>query len=180
MYRKTIKAALLLLLFNGLLAIPMSGQIPPWHAKLKELVPWVTSQSEIERIFPEAQLRKEYTYSSEGMHEIVYDTEYGTLSVIFTLGECPNARGQYCHVNGGKVVEASLQLKRPIEFSKLKLKKKGLDYFVENDNPTEHYVDLKIGIDDPTSRCYVPDKIISSHVQYCLALESVIEVTSLD
>lgn len=33
---------------------------------------------------------------------------------------------------------------------------------------------------DPMSRCYVPDKIISSHVQYCLALESVIEVRSLD
>ncbi len=148
MTNRTPKAVLLILV---ILAVPSAfGQIPDWYASLKTIEPRVSSKIEIEELFLNARVGKSFVY--KGTESVYYETVDGELSVLYAAGNCPDERKEICDFEKDTVLEAIFFPKRKVRFSKLKLKMQYLDFFVEDDNPTEHYVDTKAGLDHDVQR----------------------------
>lgn len=111
------------------------GKPPVWFEKLTQIKVNQTSVEEIEKLFLNPARINSVGNPAPFMN--VYETLYGRLTVSMT---------------NNKVTSASLSLKNGYKFSSLKTKMKDVEYFKENDNPTEHYCYKDHGFDIAVQR----------------------------
>jgi hypothetical protein len=128
----------------------LHAQIPDWYISLRKVEPRITSKGEIEQIFANPTVNKSFV--DRGIESVYYNTTGGRLTVEYAAGSCPTNRVEECNFTPGTVLGAVFFPNSQVAFSKLKLRTKGMDVFREDDNPTQHYANIKAGLDHSVQR----------------------------
>jgi hypothetical protein len=121
-----------------------NSQVPDWYEKLKTFSPRISRRAEVEKIFESPRILSSYTF--EGIESVYYEVNDGRFTVEYFSGVCHPNRSYLCQLKKDTAIDIRFVLKTPIKLSRLKLNLREMEFYRENDNPTEHYVDRSVAI----------------------------------
>jgi hypothetical protein len=107
------------------------AQGPSWHGRLTQIIPTVSTKSDVDRLFP--------------------NRAEGRFSVYIATGKC--TLGEYSKlVPKDTILQITFFPVNAVSLSQFKLAMSEFRETMENDNPTTHFVSSKLGLDYSTQR----------------------------
>jgi hypothetical protein len=134
------------LLFILCLVVSTEAKQPAWFQKLKQVRPFVSSKTDVERIFPDAKLDKSFV--DTGVEFVFYDTAEGKMSLRYSAGKCTEIEKAPFDLEKGRVLGLTFfPVDRTTGLSKFNVNKKEMSRDKEDDIPVFHYYSEELGID---------------------------------
>lgn len=131
-----------LLLAVTLLVYPASAQQPEWFKALTQIDVRVSTLEDVEGLFVDSQITQEF--EEKGVRTVFTKTNQGRLTINVATTDCTL---DHIVIDKGTIIEAFFQADVPIKWERFGLKKKSLHHYTEDDNPTDHYIDINRGLD---------------------------------
>jgi hypothetical protein len=135
------------------------AQEPEWFKKLKQLKPLFTSKSDVENLFGNLKVKKQFI--DKGIESVFYEApEDAFLSLKYSAGDCSTGKSYDYQTNKGNIIEAIYFLnKRSVNISKFLINKNEFETRKDDDD-TLYYFNKELGIEFGTQR----DEVI--HVEF--------------